>query len=160
MPESRKIEALNAVRKYNEDIQKAKTSGPDAVPPVPLKKKTSKSSVSIHSVIIFNCLSLSPLQSTLPFPPLPPSLPSLLPLPPPLPAVMIYKGLVEGYTFDESYMQPLYIPGMEAPPPLPPKKRRQKKASTASSTGTDSSSSVQSPSNTLQRKLNASTEEM
>lgn len=42
-------------------------------------------------------------------------------------AVMIYKGLVQGYTFDESYVQPLYIPGMDAPPPLPPKKRRQKR---------------------------------
>ncbi len=40
---------------------------------------------------------------------------------------MIYKGLVKGYEFDESYVQPLIIPGMEAPPPLPPKKRRQRK---------------------------------
>lgn len=42
-------------------------------------------------------------------------------------AVMIYKGMVEGYTFDESYVQPLLIPGMDAPPPIPPKKRRQRK---------------------------------
>ena len=40
---------------------------------------------------------------------------------------MIYKGMVEGYTFDESYVQPLLIPGMDAPPPIPPKKRRQRK---------------------------------
>lgn len=42
-------------------------------------------------------------------------------------AVMIYKGLLEGYNFDESLMQPLYIPGMEAPPPLPPKKRKRQR---------------------------------
>ena len=43
--------------------------------------------------------------------------------------VMMYKGLVAGYTFDDSVMQPLYIPGMEAPPPIPPKKRRRRPVS-------------------------------
>jgi hypothetical protein len=37
---------------------------------------------------------------------------------------MMYKGLLAGYTYDESLTQSLVIPGMEAPPPIPPKKRR------------------------------------
>ena len=39
---TRGMEALKTIRKYNEDIRKAKNSGPGAVPPVPLKKKTGK----------------------------------------------------------------------------------------------------------------------
>ncbi len=43
---------------------------------------------------------------------------------------MMYKGLlVQGYIYDESIMEPLYIPGMEAPPPIPPKKRKKNKSS-------------------------------
>ncbi len=38
-----------------------------------------------------------------------------------------YKNLIQGYTYDESVMAPLYIPGMDAPPPLPPKKRKRRK---------------------------------
>ena len=40
---SQELEALNAVKKYNEDILKAKERGEDELPPpVPLKKKTSE----------------------------------------------------------------------------------------------------------------------
>lgn len=40
---SQELEALNAVKKYNEDILKARERGLDELPPpVPLKKKTSK----------------------------------------------------------------------------------------------------------------------
>lgn len=40
---SQELEALNAVKKYNEDIMKAKERGEDELPPpVPLKKKTSE----------------------------------------------------------------------------------------------------------------------
>ena len=49
----------------------------------------------------------------------------LFPLPPPI-LVMMYKGLLAGYTYDESLTQSLVIPGMEAPPPIPPKKRKRK----------------------------------
>ncbi|XP_064395436.1 rap guanine nucleotide exchange factor 1-like [Halichondria panicea] len=82
-PTSRQEEVFNAVRKFNEDVIKARTSGPGQAPPVPLKKKT----------------------------------------------VLQYKNLIQGYTYDESIMQmqPLYIPGMDAPPPLPPKKRKRRK---------------------------------
>ena len=38
---AREEEVFNAVRKYNEDLMKAKESGPDVAPPLPLKKKTS-----------------------------------------------------------------------------------------------------------------------
>ena len=41
-------------------------------------------------------------------------------------AVMMYKGLLAGYTYDESLTQSLVIPGMEAPPPIPPKKRKNR----------------------------------
>lgn len=41
-------------------------------------------------------------------------------------SVMMYKGLLAGYTYDESLTQSLVIPGMEAPPPIPPKKRKRR----------------------------------
>ena len=40
-------EVFNAVRKYNEDLIKARESGPDVAPPLPLKKKTSTYSVHV-----------------------------------------------------------------------------------------------------------------
>ena len=40
--------------------------------------------------------------------------------------VMVYKGLLAGYTYDESMTQNLVIPGMEAPPPIPPRKRKRR----------------------------------
>jgi hypothetical protein len=48
---------------------------------------------------------------------------------PPIPlkkkTVMLYKEIVKGYHFDDTLMQPLYIPMAETgPPALPPKKRR------------------------------------
>ena len=46
-------EVFNAVRKYNEDLMKAKESGPDVAPPLPLKKKTSKSLFLIHVALNF-----------------------------------------------------------------------------------------------------------
>ena len=39
---------------------------------------------------------------------------------------MVYKGLLAGYTYNESMTQNLIIPGMEAPPPIPPKKRKRR----------------------------------
>ncbi len=45
----------------------------------------------------------------------------------PLRTVMRYKELLKDYHFDESMMQPLYIPGMAEPPPLPPKRRPKRK---------------------------------
>ena len=50
---------------------------------------------------------------------------------------------MDGYTYDESITQPLYIPGMEAPPPIPPKKRRKKPAEDLSSSSVSESSSPQ-----------------
>ncbi len=40
------IHVFNTIRRYNEDIRKAKENGPDAAPPLPLKKKTGKGSFS------------------------------------------------------------------------------------------------------------------
>lgn len=110
---SQELEALNAVKKYNEDILKARERGLDELPPpVPLKKKT----------------------------------------------IMIYKGLVEGYTFDESYVQPLYIPGMDAPPPIPPKKRRpkNKQPPTGRSLSGQSDSTASQKQDTLSRRSGGS----
>ena len=65
---------------------------------------------------------------------------------------MMYKGLVQGYTYDESIMQPLYIPGMEAPPPIPPKKRKKQKSSKQALTNlSDPSSSALNQSSASQK---------
>jgi hypothetical protein len=41
---------------------------------------------------------------------------------------MMYKELVQGYQFDDTIMQPLYIPMAETgPPALPPKKKNRRK---------------------------------
>ena len=37
---AREEEVFNTIRKYNEDLMKARESGPDVAPPLPLKKKT------------------------------------------------------------------------------------------------------------------------
>ena len=55
----------------------------------------------------------------------PPHTHSHTPPPPPQNPVMMYKGLLDGYRYDESMTQSLFIPGMEAPPPIPPKKRKR-----------------------------------
>lgn len=67
--------------------------------------------------------------------------------------VIIYKGLLEGYNFDESLMQPLYIPGMEAPPPLPPKKRKHRRHGVAASQAVPSPSSRPMGQDTLSRRV-------
>ncbi|CAI8009601.1 Rap guanine nucleotide exchange factor 1 [Geodia barretti] len=51
---------------------------------------------------------------------------------PPIPlkkkTVMLYKEIVKGYHFDDTLMQPLYIPMAECgPPALPPKKRKSRR---------------------------------
>ncbi len=47
------MEALRTIRKYNEDIQNAKNSGPDAVPPVPPKKKTGEPLTTHFLLLLF-----------------------------------------------------------------------------------------------------------
>jgi len=44
------LKTLKTIRKYNEDLRNASNSGPDAVPPVPLKIKIGKGSRVVCSV--------------------------------------------------------------------------------------------------------------
>ena len=68
------------------------------------------------------------------------------------PAVMMYKGLVQGYEFDESSVQPLIIPGMEAPPPIPPKKRRRKRVAATDKAANPSDPTQPQKQDTLSRR--------
>ena len=145
------------MRKYNEDLMKERMGlqGEEVAPPVPLKKKTGESSLCVPNslsgplfllpfpYLIVSSPSLSPpsLPSLSSLPPYPPPSLFLLSLPTPspshslplslplsLPVVMMYKELIQGYQFDDTLMQPLYISMAETgPPALPPKKRNKRK---------------------------------
>ena len=55
---AREEEVFNTIRKYNEDLMKARESGPDVAPPLPLKKKTGM-------LIATSCVRMS-IEATTP----------------------------------------------------------------------------------------------